>query len=122
MNDYAILISLKRLANRQYEAVFTYNEHEHLKRFEIIEGNGYNEISIDDRDLGPRLKLRRNTTRALFAFHTAFKEDAVAIDKETAAYLDKLRSPENLARIEKEKMSLQNKWRRSFPLNSRKIF
>jgi len=104
--DYcATLTSLKKLGKNQYEARFTCNENEYTKRFEVAEGNGHDEILIDDRDLEPRLTLSNTTKRALFAFHRSFSEPN-PVEKRSLMYLSLLYSHENLARIEKEKLNL----------------
>ncbi|GEM_PF-2195766 len=105
MDNPAKLVSLKKVEQNQYEAMFIHDGNECIKRFEVLENDGREEISVDDRDLEPRLILSDNVKRALFAFHRSFKEPT-RVEKEGFTYLAWLHSPENLARIEKMKASL----------------
>jgi len=105
MITYATLVSVKRLAENRYEAAFAYNQRTYTKHFEIADGGGYDRIVIDDTDLEPLLPHSSNTTRALFAFHRAFKE-VRPVEHRSDTYMALMHSAENLARVEKEKLNL----------------
>lgn len=105
MITYAALVSIKRLAENRYEATFAHNQQTYTKHFEVTEAEGCDQVVIDDADLEPLLPHSSNTRRALFAFHRSFNEVS-PVEHRSDTYMAHLYSEENLARIEKEKVSL----------------
>lgn len=104
MDYHATLISIQRTSENQYEAKFAYDGNAYIKHFVVPKNKGYDEISINDEDLEPELVLSDDTTRALFAFHRAFREPNI-VEKRSLTYRSRI-LPEILAREEKEKLSL----------------